>query len=190
MAQIRFQWNMALGTAVLFLIVLAINEWVFSHSEFIRGVNWIYLPAGVRLLCTLLFGVSGAIGLLIASWAACFLYLFPDDFIRSTIGGILSATAPYIAYLFAQHSLDLKKNLSNLTSKRLLLCAVIYALSNSTLHHAWFALDGWKSSLINSFGVMLLGDLIGSVVVLYTMKIALAIISKRSIPRGGIQDGS
>jgi hypothetical protein len=47
--------------------MMAINEWLFTPFEFARGINWIYLPAGVRLLCTLLFAAAGAIGLLLVS---------------------------------------------------------------------------------------------------------------------------
>jgi hypothetical protein len=59
MSQIRMQITMVLATIVLFLLMLAINEWLFKYAEFVPGINWIYLPAGVRLLSTLLFGGPG-----------------------------------------------------------------------------------------------------------------------------------
>ena len=63
---IRHRLAVVCGTTLVFLLALIANEWIFRHSEFVRGVNWIYLPAGIRLLCTLLFGALGAIGILIA----------------------------------------------------------------------------------------------------------------------------
>jgi len=94
MADILEQGKWVLLTVVLFLASLAANEWFFAGSEFVRGINWIYLPAGVRLICTLLFGVPGMLGLLVASWIACFGYFFPDDFMRSLAGGLLATCAP------------------------------------------------------------------------------------------------
>ncbi|RTZ43452.1 hypothetical protein EKL30_11155 [Candidimonas sp. SYP-B2681] len=169
---------MVIGTALFFLAALIINEWVFSYSEFIRGINWVYLPGGVRLLCTLLFGVSGAVGLLIASLIACFTYFFPDDFIRSAVGGGISALAPYITYVLALECLGLHKNLDNLTPRRLITCAVICALLISTLHHIWFAFTDPEANLLSTFGVMFVGDLVGSLIILYLLKIALSIISR------------
>lgn len=67
MKNLLTQLVMMLITITLFLFMLVLNEWLFSSLEFVRGVNWIYLPAGVRLLCTLLFAEAGAAGLLIVS---------------------------------------------------------------------------------------------------------------------------
>ena len=65
--QFRLQAMMVMATMLLFVSMLALNEWLFTQFEFARGINWIYLPAGVRLLCTLLFAEAGAIGLLLVS---------------------------------------------------------------------------------------------------------------------------
>ncbi len=176
MSQLRFHWGLVLGTTGLFVSALVINECIFTNAEFIRGVNWMYLPAGIRLLCTLLFGASGTVGLLLASWLACFFYFFPDDVIRSTVGGIIEAVAPYLAYRFAQRFLGLNVNLENLTTARLLNCAFIYALFNGILHHIWFAITASSGDFSKSFAVMLIGDMSGSVLVLYIMKSLLALV--------------
>jgi hypothetical protein len=49
MKNIWTQFSVAVITALLFLAMLALNQWIFSELEFVRGVNWIYLPAGARL---------------------------------------------------------------------------------------------------------------------------------------------
>ena len=76
---------------IAFVAMLAANEWLFTRLEFVPGINWIYLPAGMRLLCVLLFGNAGAIGLLLVSWLVCFFYFFPDDYLRSFMGGVLAS---------------------------------------------------------------------------------------------------
>jgi hypothetical protein len=164
---------MVIGTVVFFLAMLAINEWIFSHSEFVRGINWVYLPAGARLLCILLFGGSGALGVLIASWIASFYYFFPDDFIRAFAGGIIGTVAPYTVYLTARQVFGLRVSLVNLTTRRLLICIVTYAAASAGLHHVWFALQGNTDGLLKGLAVMFVGDLIGTLIVIYVLKAML-----------------
>ena len=67
MTSIRQNLIMIIATMVMFSAALLINELLFKRLEFAEGINWIYLPAGVRLLATLLFAEAGAIGLLAIS---------------------------------------------------------------------------------------------------------------------------
>lgn len=173
MSQIRRQITMVLATIVLFLLMLAINEWLFKYAEFVPGINWIYLPAGVRLLSTLLFGGAGAIGLLIVSWLVSFLYFFPDDFMRAFVGGVVATIAPYGVYKLAQHAFGLHYSLANLTPGRLLICIVACSLASPLLHHLWFALHNDPQPLLNGFLVMFVGDLNGTLLVVYGVKVGL-----------------
>ncbi|WP_251878374.1 hypothetical protein [Achromobacter sp. Marseille-Q4954] len=175
MENILDQGKWALVTMALFLGSLVVNEWVFTNLEFVRGINWIYLPAGVRLICTLLFGLPAALGLLAGSWIACFCYYFPDDMLRSVAGGIMAAAAPYLAYRWARSALRLRPDLGNLTAWRLLICAVVYAVMNTTIHHLWFFLQGERAVLADGFIAMLTGDIAGSLIVLYTLKVVSAL---------------
>lgn len=163
-------------TIALFLATLILNEVLFTRLEFARGINWIYLPAGMRLLCTLLFAGAGAIGLLLVSWLVCFTYFFPDDMVRSFMGGILAALAPYHVYRFAAYRYGLHTSLAQLTPKRLLLLIVAYSLASPLLHHLWFWLHGDTSNLLPMFSVMFIGDLSGTLIVVYSAKAILALL--------------
>jgi hypothetical protein len=179
MSQLRLNLFMVAATMTLFAIALAINEAFFTKLEFAAGINWIYLPAGVRLLCTLLFGEAGAIGLLLISWAVCFFYFFPNDPIRSFAGGILASAAPYLVYLGAKRLYGLQATLANLSPARLLYCALAFSIASPLLHHLWFALHDHKDDLLASFAAMAIGDLSGCLAVLYAFKWAL----RRQRPR-------
>lgn len=173
MSRLRLNLLMVAATMVMFVITLLINELFFTRLEFAAGVNWIYLPAGVRLLCTLLFAEAGAVGLLIISWIVCFFYFFPNDPVRSFAGGILASAAPYIVYLGAQRFFQLRATLTNLSPVRLLHCAVAFSLASPSLHHLWFALYEHKDHLAESFLAMLIGDFSGTLIVLYLAKFIL-----------------
>ena len=181
MGQFQLNFLMTAATAVLFSAMLAVNDALFLALEFEPGVNWIYLPAGMRLLCTLLFGGAGAVGLLIVSWLVCFLVFFPDDSVRAFMGGLIAAAAPYLVYLAARHLYGLQASLANLTPRRLLACVLAYSLASPLLHHLWFWLhgDGHHHHLLRSLGVMIAGDLAGTLIVVYAAKGLLALLAHR-----------
>jgi hypothetical protein len=161
---------MVMATVIMFASTLVLNEWLFLKLEFMPGINWVYLPAGMRLVCTLLFAEAGAVGLLVISWLVSFLHFFPNDFSRAFMGGILATVAPYLVYKLAQQVFGLRASLTNLTPRRLLICIVAYSVASPLLHHVWFFLHGDRVNLIRGFIVMFVGDLTGTLIVIYTMK--------------------
>lgn len=175
MVPLRHHLAQVLATVVLFLGMLGLNAWLFTRLEFAPGINWVYLPAGMRLLCTLLFAEAGALGLLLVSWFVSFVFFFPDEFDRAFVGGILASVAPYLVYLGARHFWGLQSSLRNLTPGRLLMLSLAFSIASPLLHHLWFAWRG-QSDLVRGFAVMFLGDLNGTLIVLYGLKGLLALL--------------
>jgi hypothetical protein len=173
----RLQSAMVLATMVLFGAMLAINEWLFRRLEFAPGINLVYLPAGMRLLCTLLFAEAGAIGLLLVSWYVSFSLFFPGQFERPFWGGILATLAPYLVYRGARGLYGLDASLINLTPQRLLVLALAYSIASPLLHHVYFALHG-QEQLVSGFLAMFVGDLTGTLIVIYTIKGLLSLAQR------------
>ncbi|MDR5736798.1 MULTISPECIES: hypothetical protein [unclassified Caballeronia] len=185
MSNLRLHVFAVLGTALVFVLSLWANQEIFTHTEFVRGINWIYLPSGVRLLSTLLLGGDGALGLLLASWLVSFFYFFPHDPVRAFAGGVIATVAPYAVYRLAREWYGLKASLSNLTAQRLLRLALAYSIANPLLHHIWFALRGESQHLVEGFFVMFIGDFLGALIVLYVAKMLLALVTRGAAARGG-----
>lgn len=177
-SQLRINLYMIAGTIFLHGTMMVLNELFFRRAEFLQGIGWIYIPAGTRLLCTLLFGWAGAVGLLITGWFACYWYYFPGDALRATAGTIAGALGPYLVYLIARREYGLLASLKNLTPLRLLACAAACALASPALHHLWFMLHD-VSHTLPGFFVMFVGDLAGSLIVLYTAKAVLSLTGKQ-----------
>jgi hypothetical protein len=54
-------------SAALYMAFFYFNQTITTPLEQAKGVNWIFLPAGIRIFITLILDYSGAIGLAIAS---------------------------------------------------------------------------------------------------------------------------
>lgn len=165
--------------ATVYFALAQLQDLIFPHTEFIRGIGWIYLPAGARLLFPLLLGLPGALGVMIGSWLVCFLYLYPDDPLRSLAGGFSSAMAPYLVYLAAIHLFDMKPSLQNLTSRRLLLLVPLFGVASPLMHHMWFWLRHDQVDLARGFVVMAIGDMAGALLVIYALKLVLTVCLPR-----------
>jgi hypothetical protein len=167
-------------TVIAFLGLNWINELVFARLEHSSGVNWVFLPAGIRLLATLLFGLAGFIGLLLASLYLNFYHFsFPDPF-RAIGGAVAASIGPYLAYLFAKHWFDLGPCLRNLTAQRLLFTGVLCALVNPVFNHA---LRWVQSGVVDwsALTAMITGDIVGILIVLYLAKGFITLTDPRDV---------
>lgn len=180
MSQFKLNLSMIAATMVMFIATLGLNELLFTRLEFAHGINWVYLPAGVRLLATLLFAHAGAIGLLLVSTLVSFFWFFPDDPVRAAAGTIISTVAPYGVYLAARHVYGLQASLANLSPRNLLECALMYAIVGPLMHHLWFAFYEHKTGLLHSYLAMFTGDLAGALIVLYGARALLPLFSRRA----------
>lgn len=161
-------------SALAYSSLFYINDWLTTHLSYGLGVNWIYLPAGLRLFLTLIFGLSGAVGIAIASFVICFFGQFPFE-LTTYIGiGLISGFAPYLARLFVVSNISISSDLSNLSLQKLAICIVIYAALSSGLHQWWFAVRGIdEAGTLNHFLVMVIGDVLGAVILIGLVKFGL-----------------
>jgi hypothetical protein len=173
-AQIRVKILMVIVTMFAFLTALLVNELLFIRYEFIPGVNWIFLPGGIRVLALLLFGWAGALGLLLVSLLICYFYFFPGDVIRSIAGGVVAAIAPCIAHRIFRAIYGPEPSLTTMSFAQLAVISLLFSVASPLLHHLWFVLRGdiatWESLM-----AMTAGDLAGTIIVLGLARAGIAL---------------
>jgi hypothetical protein len=69
--------------------------------------------------------------------------------------------------------LGLNTSLSNLTAGKLLLLILLYSFASPALRQTWIALSGDTEKLGERFLVMFIGDLSGTLILIYTLKLGL-----------------
>ncbi|MGA0927615.1 MAG: hypothetical protein ACO3RW_10485, partial [Burkholderiaceae bacterium] len=57
----------AIASAVVYFLQFQLNFTVFSPLESSFGVNWIFIPSGIRLAAILMGGFAGAVGIAVGS---------------------------------------------------------------------------------------------------------------------------
>lgn len=153
----------ALAYLAAFIVQAPFSDWL--HFE--PGVDWVFLPSGLRLCLVLLLPWPGAIGVALASaglaWNETGLLLEP------AVTGLISGFAPLLARAVALRWLGLDANLQALSGRALLGLVVVFALLCSTLHQLWYGWLGRSEDHLASLLVMFTGDVLGSLICLYAL---------------------
>jgi hypothetical protein len=154
-----------------------INELVFIRLEQSNGINWVFLPAGIRLLSTMRFERAGFEGLLLAGIYLNFYHFDFDSDFRAWSGAVAGALGPYLAALLVKHWFDLEPSLKGLTAHRLLFTGVLCGLMSPILHHTFMwvltGLVDWTA-----LTAMIIGDTVGILIVLCLAKETIALIDR------------
>ncbi len=165
--------------ALLWVLLFGLNQWVFAATSISTVINWIFLPAALRMLAIMTCDWVGAVGL----FAGALLTNQTDPaggFTDGLVLAFLSATGPLVAFWFCTRLLNLSTNLTGLTARQLLVFAGIGALLNAVPHNIYFYFSGRMSSPVEGLAPMFLGDLIGTLITLYAASLALRFVFKRS----------
>jgi hypothetical protein len=169
-------------SALLYSALFFFNDWLTETVKYDLGVSWIYLPAGLRLFLILIFGLSGAIGIAVASFTISYFGVFLPDLVTCIGVGIISGFAPLLAKWLVVSNVPINNDLSNLSIQKIILCIVVYALVSSGLHQYWFVLRDLESGSINHFLVMFAGDIVGSILLIALIKYGIDLM-RRGTPR-------
>jgi hypothetical protein len=166
------------GIAVLWVGLYWLNDWAFHFLEKTQAANWIFLPAALRLIAVLVWGVPGALGLWLGALVTSS-QVFGNWTPAVLIASPMSALAPLLAVTIMRGPLGLKPDLGGLSIGDLTQLAIANATCSAMLHSLVFlALNDPKANPSDIL-VMLLGDLFGTLVVLYAIKLASVALSAR-----------
>ena len=161
--------------ALAFGLAFALNDRFFSSLNFAAGVNWIFLPSGLRLLAVVVLAGEGALGIAVASVFIASQQVFPDDPVTAVGAGLLSGLAPWLARRFSLAALGVGDDLSGLGPRELLKMTATFALTSAGLHQLWYAARGQSPDLLHGTVAMAVGDFLGALLVLYVARMVLRI---------------
>lgn len=169
----------ALLIALTWIVLYKANAWLFASVEVNSHISWVFLPASLRIVAVMVWRGAGAAGL----WMGA---LFTSSIwsggmvMNELLGASISALAPVLAVIFCTKQLGLNARFEGLKSRHVLQFALIGALANSLLQNFYFYMSGIQPSFIEGILPMLIGDLLGTLVVLYGISAVLQLVSSRN----------
>jgi hypothetical protein len=166
-------------SALLYMAFFYFNQYITLPLEDAKGVNWIFLPAGLRIFLTLIFDYWGAIGLALASLLINYFGFYESDGLTTLGIAFICAIAPLLGRHFVIHNLKVNPDLSNISFRQLLIIIIAYSLLSSGLHQIWFVVRGLDSGGLNHWIAMFSGDIGGSILFIAIIKYGIDVIKGR-----------
>jgi hypothetical protein len=157
----QFNATEILLCASSYLILFYLNQYLFHALEDTRGVNWIFIPSGLRVCLTLIFGLNGAIGLIVGAFVINYFDFYGFEFIDTIVISIICGAAPLMARYIVLNNLKVSFDLSNISFQQLIQSICIYGLLSSGMHQLWFMLRNLETEVLQHSIAMFIGDVIG-----------------------------
>lgn len=171
-------FNIAAAAAIsaAYIALFYISDFLISRQELVGTVASLYfLPAFVRLLGYLIIGYWVIPALFLAALFCVDLGL--DLEARLAISAFLAIGGP-LGVAIAGWLCNLKPTVSNLSPARLLILSLGCAAGNSIFYNYGLEVVGHGGAGVNAKAAIFVGDLVGTWVVIYLIKAALATVRR------------
>jgi len=176
-------------SAIAWCVFVPFYALAFSWTEYVSGINWIYLPHGLRMMLVLLFGVSGALGFSIGAQILRGLELdglTPDPLLHLPIAFVPGVAAYFAAWLTirawpGRRLLPrLGEGIPEIDGRRLILLAFVSAILNSAGHVSVRLIYDHEQQPVNDYFLMMfVGDFFGALLLLYGLKRVVVFFESR-----------
>lgn len=157
------------------------NDLLFSALAHTPRANWIFLPAGLRVLAVLLFGERAAVGLSVGAW-----FTLPhtewDGLPLHACIAASSGIAPLLALWLCRRLTPIPHSLEGLGPRQILLLSLVAAFSNSVLLNTVLGLSGRLQGDVLQFITVLAGDMAGTAIVLMAISTTVNLAARRMLP--------
>ena len=166
---------LTLGSAVLFASFFQFNGWLFADLVYREGVNWVFLPAGFRVILVLVLGLPGTMGIMLGTWFLDRDSLGTSSMWLALVNGVVSGFTPLWVLKVLNRGKRTHHLLQDMTPQRLLNFTLIFAAASAVAHHlVWLLLERADVNIWVDVWPMFIGDAIGALLMLYGFKLLLS----------------
>jgi hypothetical protein len=172
----------AVTAFLFFMLSFKLNELFDSELLFVTGVNLIFIPAGVKLLCLLVGGVPAAIGLFLSSVYLSLTVWKDLPLISIIYFGIISIASYYSAVYGVVRYFKIHRDLSNLKYHHIIVLSAAASLLNGFSHNVVYWTQGVTTSenFLAKSSAMAFGDFFGCFTVVMLFNLAIACVGRLS----------
>ena len=159
-------------SCMVYWAAFEVQNLIFAFTEYIPGVNWFYLPSGVRVVLVLIGGVSGALGISLATVLIDWAHYPHITGLMLVTTAFASGFSAYIALLIMRSQGKIEHDLQGLSLMTLLSYSALYSAINSLAHQLNWRLNNPESHLVHiDIWPMFVGDLLGAVALLLLVRL-------------------
>jgi len=168
------------GCGMAYALFFLLNHLMFQQLEFVQGVNWVFLPSGMRLSLVIIFLEWGALGIALASMAISF-FGYEMSALNAMVTGGFSGLAPWLARRLCMDGLKLNPDIQYLKPRQLIQLTVVFSIISPVLHQLWYSWNNSSTQFVQATLVMIVGDLLGSLIILWGLRLFVWWLRSRRI---------
>lgn len=169
-----------LFVAAIWTVLFFANGYIFDAAEVAPLVSFVFLPAALRPVAVLLFGVPGVIGLILgAALTIPTVEIVNTSTVLMVIfNGLAAWGVLTVMRLFSTFRSELTADMAGLSLRTIMVLAALTAFVSSTTNSFFISLSPDLSTSAGLALPMMIGDAIGALLMLYLLSIFSPIISK------------
>lgn len=174
-SNVKINLLVAATAALLWLLSLALNEWLLDFTQHTPGIHLIFLPSGVRLLALLVGGFWAAAGITLGVFCFLVCEFGPVGLHRLGALAIANGFGSYVGLILMCRIAGVTPSLDNLRPMHLPVVALGAGLGSSAISNALyigFGQDQWHN-YIEHVAAMAAGDVTGSLIMIMLVMGAL-----------------
>ncbi|WP_416560505.1 hypothetical protein ACHEXL_02670 [Limnohabitans sp. yimb22184] len=165
---------LTLISAVLFVGFFKFNDWIFHTLEHSKGVNWVFLPSGFRIILVLVLGLPGALGLMLGSWFIDWDVIDGSAPMLGFLNGVAGGLTPWLVMKYLHKQRWLSEQLQMLNPVQLLNLTLVSSAASAVAHQlVWLLMDQPNINVWVDVWPMFFGNVTGALLMLYSFKFAL-----------------
>jgi integral membrane sensor domain MASE1 len=159
----------------LFLYSFKVNELFDSIAQYAAGVNLVFIPAGIKLLCLLVGGEAALVGLLLANVYVSMGVWENTTVMQMVYFAFTAVGSYYVAVLLVKKLMRIDDTLSNLRYFHILILSAIGSILNGVVHNVVYV---WQDKVkLDDFfahaAAMVLGDFLGCFIVIMFFNVCI-----------------
>jgi hypothetical protein len=162
--------------ALAFSISFIVNDYLFISFEINHYIGLIFIPSGIRIFCTLVFDLLGAIGIVLGSLLISLIYKQEPSLLISLSTALIAGVAALAARWFSVDLLKLDGNLSRISFLELVQVCIIFAAISAISHQVFFYGLGLTQDFVLASLSMFAGDVIGALLCILFFRYAVLFV--------------
>jgi hypothetical protein len=163
---------------LLFEISFSINEIFDSIALYMTGINMVFIPAGVKLMCLLVGGEAAAIGLLLSSIYVSMRIWDHTAVIQMVYFAFAGVGSYYVSVLLVKKVMHIDDMLRNLRYLHILVLSATASILNGVVHNIVYV---WQDKVKTGdffahAAAMVLGDFLGCFIVITIFNVCIDLV--------------